>query len=162
MKFRDTFSKIVDVMGTVIFAIVLVVLSAQIFNRYVFGRSLFWAEELSVHLIIWITFLGAAKGVSINAHTRLTVLVNIMPPKVRYGMVITANLLAAVFTAIASWYGVSLVKNTWNSITIGTGTPLGLVYLAMPFSGAIMIIFLILNSIETVREMRGESPARDN
>lgn len=154
MRLRAGFTMFVDVLGAVIFSVITLVSFAQIINRYVFGRSFVFAEELATELMIWIAFLGAAKCVSIDAHTRLSVVVNKLPPRLKCAAMLLSNFLCMVFLGAAAWYGAGLVKTTWRGTTIGTGIPEGLIYLAMPVSSAIMIVFLIGNSIETVAKFR--------
>mgnify|MGYP001603623709 CR=1 FL=1 len=154
MKRRATFAMLVDLLGTIIFSVITVVVSAQIVNRYVFGSSFVFAEEMAVQLMIWIAFLGAAKCVTENAHTRLTVVVDKLSPKLKCGAMLLSNLLCIVFLGIAAWYGFKLVGTTWRGTTIGTHIPEGLVYLAMPLSGLIMIYFLIQSSVGAIRSYK--------
>jgi len=151
MRFRAGFTTLVDILGTIIFSVITVVCFAQIINRYFFGQSFVFAEEMAVQLMIWIAFLGAAKCVSEDSHARLTVLMNALPRQLRAGALILSNLLSIAFLGIAAWYGFRLVQTTWRSTTIGTGIPEGLVYLAMPVGSVIMIVFLIANSVTTLR-----------
>lgn len=154
MRFRAGFSALVDGLGAVIFSVITLVCFAQIINRYFFGQSFVFAEEMAVQLMIWIAFLGATKCVSENSHARLTVVVNALPPVARSAALVLSNLLCIGFLSIAAWYGFRLVRTTWRSTTIGTGIPEGLVYLAMPLCSVIMICFLVLNSIETIGTLR--------
>lgn len=154
MNGRVAFTRLVDLLGTVIFVVITLVASAQIINRYFFGNSFVFAEELAVQLMIWIAFLGAAKCVSENAHTRLSVVVDMLPPRLRCLAMLLSNLLSIVFLGVAAWYGFKLVGTTWNGTTSGTHIPEGLVYLAMPFSSVIMIFFLLENSVGSWRQYR--------
>lgn len=156
MGLRTGFTNVVDVMGTVIFSVITVVCFAQIINRYFFGQSFVFAEELAVQLMIWIAFLGAAKCVSEDSHARLTVVMTMLPGRLRAASMLLSNVLSIAFLGIAAWYGFRLVRTTWRSTTIGTGIPEGLVYLAMPVGSVIMIAFLIANSITTVRRQSAE------
>jgi TRAP-type C4-dicarboxylate transport system permease small subunit len=83
MKFRAGFIRIVDILGAVILTTITLVASAQIINRYIFGNSFIFAEEMAVQLMIWIAFLGATKCVADNGHTRLTVVVDKLPLKLQ-------------------------------------------------------------------------------
>lgn len=154
MKVSVTFARLVDVLGAIIFTVIVLVASAQIINRYFFGGSFVFAEEMAVQLMIWIAFLGAAKCVSIDGHTRLTVVVDKLSPAARGVAELLANLLCIAFLAVAAWYGFRLVATTWRGTTTGTQIPEGLVYLAMPFSSVLMILFLVGASIGTVRRLR--------
>lgn len=151
MKLRRGFTGLVDVMGAIIFSVITLVCTAQIINRYFFGSSFVFAEEMAVQLMIWIAFLGAAKCVSVDAHTRMSAAVNLLPPAARTGMAVLANALCVGFLLVATWYGFKLVGSTWRGTTSGTRIPEGLVYLAMPFSSVIMIVLFVLNSIDVIR-----------
>ena len=158
MKGRITFTSLVDLLGT-IYGITIVA-SAQIINRYFFGNSFVFAEEMAVQLMIWIAFLGAAKCVAEDAHTRLSVLVDKLPRRGRAVATLVSNLLSIGFLAVAAWYGFRLVATTWRGTTIGTHIPEGLVYLAMPFSSVIMIVFLAQKSLDTLRQLRAGGAQR--
>lgn len=151
MRFGVAFTRLVDVLGALIFVVITLVASAQIINRYFFGNSFVFAEEMAVQLMIWIAFLGAAKCVSENAHTRLTVVVDRLPAPLRRWTVLLSHLLCIAFLGVAAWFGFRLVANTWRGTTVGTHIPEGLVYLAMPLSSVIMIAFLIGQSITMFR-----------
>lgn len=151
MKFKNWFIKLVDFLGTVSFSVIIIVSLAQIINRYCFGRSFSWAEELAVELMIWIAFLGAAKGTAQQSHTNLAVLVNKLPPAAKCVVNVLANVLCIAFAAVCVYYGTRLSINSWGSITTGTKISLGLVYMAVPFCSLLMILFFIVNSIDTVR-----------
>ena len=160
MMGRITFASVVDLLGAIIFSVITIVASAQIVNRYFFGNSFVFAEEMAVQLMIWIAFLGAAKCVSVDAHTRLSVLVDKLPPRAKAVAVLLSNLLSIGFLGVAAWYGFRLVATTWRATTTGTHVPEGLVYLAMPFSSVIMILFLVQNSVGTIRKLRADESPR--
>jgi C4-dicarboxylate transporter DctQ subunit len=154
MNGRAAFTRLVDLLGTLIFIVITLVASAQIINRYCFGNSFDFAEELSVQLMIWIAFLGAAKCVAENAHTRLSVVVDKLAPRPRCLAMLLSNVLSIAFLGVAAWYGFRLVATTWAGTTTGTHIPEGLVYLAMPFSSLIMIFFLLENCVGSWREFQ--------
>jgi C4-dicarboxylate transporter DctQ subunit len=159
MKLEKVFTRFVDALGAIIFSIITIVSFGQIVARYCFGVSFAFASELAVELMIWIAFLGAAKCVAENAHTRLTVAVDFLPPKARSGMMLLSNLLCMGFLTVAAWYGFRLVHTTWRGTTIGTHVPEGLIYLAMPLSSVLMIVFFIsktVNEIHRISEPAGE------
>jgi TRAP-type C4-dicarboxylate transport system permease small subunit len=160
MDMRARFIRLVDILGAIIFVAITLVTSAQIVNRYIFGNSFVFAEEMAVQLMIWIAFLGAAKCVAVDGHTRLTVIVDKLPPNGRLAAMLASNLLSMAFLAFAVWYGLKLVATTWKGTTVGTGVPEGLIYLAMPFSSVIMILFLVDNSLGILREFGAARAAR--
>jgi C4-dicarboxylate transporter DctQ subunit len=157
VKLEKVFIRFVDALGAIIFSIITLVSFGQIIARYFFGMSFAFASELAVELMIWIAFLGAAKCVAENAHTRLTVAVDFLPPKARSGMMLLSNFLCMGFLVVAAWYGFRLVHTTWRGTTIGTHVPEGLIYLAMPLSSILMIVFFISKSMDEIRRISGST-----
>ena len=52
------------------FALVLL----QVFYRYVLNDSLFWAEELTVYVLVWTAFIAASAAVRSNDHLTVELL----------------------------------------------------------------------------------------
>jgi TRAP-type C4-dicarboxylate transport system permease small subunit len=148
---RAGFTRLVDLLSATIFSVITLVASAQIVNRYVFGSSFVFAEEKAVQLMIWMAFLGAAKCVADDSHTRLSVVVEKLPPRPKLAALVASNVLCMGFLGVAAWYGFKLVATTWRGRTIGTQVPEGLVYLAMPLCSVIMILLLADNSTDKLR-----------
>ena len=47
------------------------VVAAQVFFRYVLNHSLFWSEELARYILVWLTFLGASVAYRRGVHPRV-------------------------------------------------------------------------------------------
>ncbi|MEK7220023.1 MAG: TRAP transporter small permease subunit, partial [candidate division NC10 bacterium] len=62
------------VMGVFLAAMTLLV-GVQIAGRFVFSYSIFWSDELTRFLLIWISFLGMRVGVRRGAHPGIDSLV---------------------------------------------------------------------------------------
>ncbi len=54
---------------------------ANVVGRYVFGRSLLWADEIQIFIMIAMTFLGAVVVTWRRAHLRMDALSRIMPAR---------------------------------------------------------------------------------
>jgi len=101
--------------------------------------------------MIWVAFLGAAKGVSAKTHTRLTVLVNSLPFKLSNVIEIIANICCMALCVVTTWFGFGVAKTTWATISVGAGVRMGLVYVSMPICSIIMILFFVLNIIDIIK-----------
>ena len=60
-----------------------VVLSAGVASRYVFGRPLLWTDEVASTAFLWLTMLGAVIALRRSEHLRLTTALNRAPPRLR-------------------------------------------------------------------------------
>jgi TRAP-type C4-dicarboxylate transport system permease small subunit len=68
--------KIVDVLNSVFLSIMVIVLGAQVFFRYVLNSPLGWSEEVGRATLVWITFFGSFAAFTDDKHMRITLLYN--------------------------------------------------------------------------------------
>ena len=90
MHWKHTFSKINNTLakieGAVMvfwFAIVLVVMTCQVVSRYIFNAPIAWSEEFARYSFVWISYIGCAYCVSVDAHTGITAFRDALPPKAK-------------------------------------------------------------------------------
>ncbi len=101
-----------------VFGVIIVVVWMQVFCRYVLDSALGWAEELSVYLLVWLVFLGAAAAARDRSHIRVDVLVDRLPPRFRVVLRVVVDLLQAVFMVVMVWLGFRMV-----GVMSGTQSP---------------------------------------
>lgn len=81
-----------------------------VFGRYVLNDTPTWVEQLSLLLIAYITFLGAAIGVRDESHLSIDFVRESLPPIPRAALRLLADLMVIVFTVIMAWQGWKLVQ----------------------------------------------------
>lgn len=64
-------------------AVLVIVITADVIGRYMFGKSLIFASELSRMCFIWMTFLVMPLGISKGLHVAITTLPDALGPKAR-------------------------------------------------------------------------------
>lgn len=101
-----------------VFTAIILVAWLQVFCRYVLNSALGWAEELSVYLLVWLVFLGAAAAMRDRSHIRVEVIVERFPKAWRKVLRIGTDLLQAVFMAVMVWVGFRMV-----GVMSGTSSP---------------------------------------
>ena len=126
----------------------------QVFGRYVLNSSPSWSEQAALTLMIWYVFLAAAAGVREGFHIRIVALESAVSKSARRIMRMVADLIVAgCGLALAIW-GTELVLRTWEHIIPSLGLPRGLAYLALPLSGALIVLFSLERLLE---EAEGET-----
>lgn len=110
----------------------------QIAGRFVFAYSIFWSDELTRFLLIWISFLGMSVGVRRGAHPGIDTLVRRLPPWAARGCIAAACLLTLLFFAVMVVYGGALVLRTWPQRSVSLGLRMSIPHLAIPVSGLLM------------------------
>lgn len=128
----------------VLVAIVLIV-SAQVVARNVFRSSIMWSQEVSLLLIVWMTFLSMAIGAEKNLHIGVELFYSYFPKPIKKICDILNNVIVLTIGAFLGIYGWRLVESTMSSTLAATKWPAGILYLMIPVGGWCMFFFKILD-----------------
>ena len=134
----------------------------QVFTRFVIGNPSSFTDEISRYLLIWVGLFGAAYASGKRAHLAIDLLRTKLRGRAVHwhgifvGVVVSTFALAAMVVG-----GVKLVSLSFllGQTSAALGVPLGVVYLAMPASGALVVFYFALFITERVRLLRGFPPA---
>jgi TRAP-type C4-dicarboxylate transport system permease small subunit len=134
--------------GAVFACTALVLVSAiipwAVYTRYVLNSASSWPEPLAVLLTIAITFVGAANCYRQRIHMNMTVGTDLLPPRLRAASGVISELLMAVVAIFMLVWGAKLVQTTWgNSVDEFPWLSVGVTYLPIPISGAMMLLFVV-------------------
>src|SRR5690606_23126048 len=108
--------------------------------------------ELAGFLLIWVGLLGAAYLTGKNEHLAIDLLLQKSSKKTQTRLMITINVLVALFTVLVFIVGgVWLVYTRFylNVASAALEIPLGYVYLVMPVSG-IIILYYSLDNLKNI------------
>ncbi len=116
-----------------------------VYTRYVLNQGSFWAEPVSIMLVIQMTFFGAAACYRANAHISIDVLVRPLPEgSARWLADRFVDVLVGVLAIAMIWWGWGLVRTTWLQVYPELQQiRVGIVYLALPLSGIVTLLFVI-------------------
>lgn len=135
-------------MGIALFSTMIVVVFYEVVMRYVFNSPTFWTEALARNAMIWLVFLGLARGVRNLDNIRVDFLVEHMPPWLQRLSAWIRYVVLVCFSSVMVYYGLKLAISNRNQIATGFEIPVMFIYLAVPVSGALILLFtleLILN-----------------
>lgn len=126
----------------------------QVIGRYVFNHSFSWSEEICRFLLAWITFGGSAYAFKQGAHIGVTYLVDKLPPTARKCVYIFIQILTIGFFAMLGYYGLkhTLHQVSMNQIAPATRISIGVPYSSIPVGSALVIIRLIIQTVEKLKE----------
>lgn len=117
--------------------VIVVVVAANVFARYVLNSSIGWADELSRFLFIWIVFYGAVLAYVKNEHIGLDFIVNRFPEKVRAFVLLLAEVGVFIVTVMLTYYGWVVSKSAIN-FSPALNIRMGVIYSAIPISAFLM------------------------
>ena len=60
------------------FLLIFILMSMQVFTRYLFGITFAWNEEMARYTFVWLTFIGAAYARKQKAHIRIEIVYEII------------------------------------------------------------------------------------
>ncbi|TGN58357.1 TRAP transporter small permease [Paracoccus liaowanqingii] len=85
---------------------------ANVVGRFVFGQSLYFAEEVNQGLIVLITFAGISYAARHGRHIRMSAITDALPFRARKAMMVMISTVTAVLLLALSWYALSYVMTT--------------------------------------------------
>jgi len=108
--------------------------------RYLAHTSIVWVEELSIYLMIWVSFLAAAVAFREGAHVTFTVLVDKLPMRIRRKLIFFNQAIVLGFLMVIVYYGFLFAIVNWGQQTPALRISKGIPYLAIPVGGILMIL----------------------
>jgi TRAP-type C4-dicarboxylate transport system permease small subunit len=157
---RKIFKKLSIVEKATVFLLTLlvIVISSNVFLRYVMDTGIVWAEEVSRLIFIWVVFLGAYLAFKRNSHAVVNVLANKLPVHIRRYYHLLVGLIEAGFMLFLLFYGIGQVMDTakFGQITPGLGVPMSWYYVVIPVTALIMAMAIIAIALKNFKNKRGE------
>ncbi len=122
-----------------------------VFTRYVAGSQASWTEELARFLLIWIGLLGAAYAAGQRMHLAIDLLPRRLDERGRRRLQVLINVLVILFAATVMVLGG--FRYVYLTLTLGQTSPalqipMGYVYLIVPVSGLLVILYKVLELIQ--------------
>ena len=149
---KYVFDRIFAVLTWAAFAMLVVMtvlIFVDVFCRYLLGFSIFWADEVSLILMIWFTFIALAVGVRKKNHIAIDFILNALPDKVQTKIVArVVDTFTFIFGVIFVYFGIELCKIGTYSTLAATDLPSYTEYVFIPVSGLLVIYTSIENFIQ--------------
>ncbi len=138
------FSKFELTVSNLSLALLVLVLAAQIFFRYVLQIGLSWSEEISRFAFVWFVYISASLAAQRGTHIRVTLFARLLPVDNRIVYLI-ADVIWIIFNAFVVLAGIQLIQRTIAYPVYSTSLflPLAYIYTVIPIAHALMIIRII-------------------
>lgn len=128
--------------GTALVLMTLII-TMQVFGRYVLNASPVWAEQAALLILIWCVFIAAAAGMREGFHIRIAAVVDRLPNRLRGPTNLVSNAVVAFFGVAMIVFGVELASATWHHVIPTLGIPRGFAYIPISVSGVLITLFSI-------------------
>jgi TRAP-type C4-dicarboxylate transport system permease small subunit len=94
-----------------------IILFVSVVMRYVFSAALFFAEEMSILAMIWMTFLAGAILVRQDRNVVITVFADLFSPRIQHGIRVFADVMSLAMITVMAWLSWKLVDKLALSTT---------------------------------------------
>jgi tripartite ATP-independent transporter DctM subunit len=131
--------RLLELIAGFLIAAITVLVTVQVFARYVLNDTPPWSEELCRYLFIWVSFLGACVATRRAAHLGVDSLVSRLPAGAREVLRHAVTALIVVFAGLLVWQGVALVPAMASQRSPSMGISLQYVFAAIPIAGLIIL-----------------------
>lgn len=127
-----------------------------VFGRYVLNATPTWVEQVSLLLVVLITFLGSAVGIREETHLGVSFLRDVSAPAVRLVLVLVGHVAMAVFGVTMAIQGGILTAFKWGSDIPLLNVPEGLRAMPVAVGGALIALFSLGHILSLLRSrLRG-------
>ncbi len=133
-----------------------------VYGRYVLNATPTWVEQVSLLLVMLITFIGAAVGVHEGTHLSVTFFRVILPRPLRRLVIALCHVVLGIFGAVMMWQSAKLAIFKWGSLIPLIDVPEGVRAIPISVCGALMIVFSIGNLLALARGYDEDLVPSDN
>ena len=98
--------------GVALLVVLGILLTAQVFMRFVLGLGYSWMEEIIRMLFVWVIFVGAVAAMRRNLHIRVEAGLLLFPKPLRLLAGWLGDLLLFGFCIAVMWHGIELVASS--------------------------------------------------
>ena len=136
-------SSLILIIASIGLVIMTIIITWQIFDRYILNDTPNWSERSAIFLLNWYVMLGVSVGVHEDFHLGLVFLKNRAKGVVKRMINSFIYLTVGIFAGYMFYYGIVLMQQTWTHIMPSLGISTAYSYLPLPISAILIIIFVI-------------------
>ena len=153
----DRLCSIIETIATqacwALIALLVTVVTINVFTRYGLQTGLLWAEEVSRLIFVWVVFLGSYLAWRRKAHMAIDLVWRASPPALRKVMTYFGGLSSLVFLGLVVYGGLLLLN---IALEFGRSTPILRIsaawgYASVPVAAGFMFLELLNSLIKLVR-----------
>ncbi|RTQ92433.1 TRAP transporter small permease [Lysinibacillus telephonicus] len=143
---KKVLDKILSSICVVLFGALVLLVTWQVFTRFVLNNPSAFSEELAKYCFVWLVLFGAAFVFGENGHMRIEFIQDALPVKIKMVVQIFIEISIIFFSALVLLSGgLTITKLAWEQLSAALQIPVGYLYAVMPVSGIFIIFYCIYN-----------------
>lgn len=138
------------VLGGALTGVMTLIVTYAVVMRYFLNRPIGWSEEISIYLMIWAVFLGAAYTLKENAHIGVDLLMSKLPPHLKAYFHLFHYVVGLLFIGVLFFKGVGLVNLSimLDNRSISIDFPIYAIQLAVPVGAMLLALQMFINLVK--------------
>ncbi|MCE5337035.1 MAG: TRAP transporter small permease [Desulfobacteraceae bacterium] len=160
-KVLDPIQKAIDFISAVFIALAVSILFYAVLMRYIFHSPPAWSQEVTRYLFVWLIMLGGASVTRDQTHLNINVFIDLMPRKVQAIVNLFLNVLMLIFCVVLIYQSALIYPKVAEAMNPILPISLGLLYLSIPVGTALMVLFIVENSIKLFVKTDKASPGEE-
>lgn len=153
-RWANAASELAGYLSAVALVVATAVMMHGVLSRYLFGNPTIWQTEVSIYLLIFVTFVGAAYGLKHHAHVGVDLLVQRLPARAQLVARLVTSLLSLGVVLVVLW---TALLTWWEAYQAGFRSPtalrapLSVVYAILPLGMVLVACQYLAFIIEGVQ-----------
>jgi len=131
-----------------------IIVFMQVLFRYVFHLSLFWIEELSRYLLIFITMVGATLAFKDDTHPRVAIFYNRLKYSKRIKWELFLRIFMIIFLLILIFPGGNWAKDNSCYRSAGLDISFFWILIIIPIGAVAILVILLVDSLNILMNKR--------
>lgn len=119
--FKRFFINFEEILCSVFLITMIVLVIANVFLRYLFNYSIFWAEEVATICFVWCVFVGASATYKHKMDMGIDVLISKAPPKIEKFIRFLVSLILLVLNGYIFYMAIVFTNIAWVKPTAVLG-----------------------------------------
>ncbi|MBD3625045.1 MAG: TRAP transporter small permease [Rhodobacteraceae bacterium] len=151
--------------NTVLYSYIALIIAIEIFRRYVLDSSSSWGEETAIYAFIWMTYIGAARGVKNRSHLAIDIVKRCFNRTGTFAVNMLSDICFFTLAVVIIVMSIRAVEGSmqYQQTFQGADIPMWIAIVGVPISWSLIILRVTQRSIRTIRAyMRGEAEATGN
>lgn len=151
---RKGLDKVLEFICCTLLGLMTIFATWQVASRYVFNKPSTVTEELVLICFVWMGLLGAAYVFGKQEHMSMSFIVDKLSEKNQTRIKLFSEIVVMLFAVLVLVFGGwKMSQLSMNQSSSSLKLPMGYIYLALPLSGVITIIYNVLNISEIVKKL---------
>lgn len=153
-KLNKALTKTIEAIVVLAFLAIIIIVTVQVFTRFLTDDAVVWSEELSRFSMIWMVLFAAVLVHRDRSHIRVDAMVNILPIPVRCAVVIFATIITVAFFLYIIVGARPLLVASMAQMSPAVQIPMTYIYIALPVCLFLDLFYIIAEIVADLRNWK--------